>query len=86
MDPKLPRDLLIRLENPSLPVVTLQAIRETRAWLDQLEAQSIRNARRLGASVKVIAHSLGLSRQGIYRKLRVMDTKSHSGHSSEPPA
>jgi DNA-binding IclR family transcriptional regulator len=69
MEPKLPRRLLRRLETPGFPLITLGAIKEARDWLEGLEERTIGTAREMGASVHDMADALGLSRQGIYRRL-----------------
>ena len=54
----------------------LQAIHELRAYLDDLEATHLLKARELGASTTDIAEALGITRQGVYNKLRSIERAS----------
>ena len=68
--PRFPRHLLRRLEDTAFPLVSLQAVREARAYLDEVERQSILKAREMGASAGDIAVQLGITRQGAHLKLK----------------
>lgn len=67
-------DAALRLLRPekaeAFPLGALQAIRTIRAYLEELEALSIERSLELGASAEDIADALGISRQGVYYKLR----------------
>jgi DNA-binding CsgD family transcriptional regulator len=70
--PKTPRSLIRLIESEDLPVQSLQAIHELRAYLDDREAERLLRARELGASTADIAEALGITRQGVYNKLRAL--------------
>jgi DNA invertase Pin-like site-specific DNA recombinase len=67
---RTPRSLLHKLETTRIPLEELKAIRGLRNYLDLREAESLIKARRLGCSVSEIADALGMTRQGVYNKLR----------------
>jgi molybdopterin-biosynthesis enzyme MoeA-like protein len=68
--PVLSRALLKRAENVELSLGSLEAISEIRAYLDELEKQSMASAREKGATVEDIAEALRLTPQAIYYRLR----------------
>jgi hypothetical protein len=68
------------MESEDLPVQALQAIHELRAYLDDLEATHLLKARELGASSADLAEALGITRQGVYNKLRSIELASHAEH------
>jgi DNA invertase Pin-like site-specific DNA recombinase len=74
--PHFPRTLIRPLESRDLPLQTLGAIRELRAYLAELEGATLLKARELGASPADIARELGVSRQAIYNKLRAIQERS----------
>ena len=74
------RSLIRRIESEDLPVQALQAIHELRAYLDDLETARLLKARELGASPTDIAEALGITRQGVYNKLRSIERASHEEH------
>jgi transcriptional regulator with PAS, ATPase and Fis domain len=68
---KFPRRLIHRVENrETFPLIALSSVQELRAYLDEVEAESIRQAREMGASADDIAEALGITRQGAYYKLK----------------
>lgn len=67
----LTRGTLRKLENvEAFPLIALQAIREVRSELDDLEASAILRARELGASLEDIADAMGITRQGVSYRLK----------------
>jgi predicted DNA-binding protein (UPF0251 family) len=67
----LSRSALRKLENAhAFPLIALQAIREVRAEVDELEAVAILRARELGASLEDIADAMGITRQGVSYRLK----------------
>jgi hypothetical protein len=64
------RSLIRRAENTELSLVSLEAIFEIRAHLDELESEAIKSARDKGATVEDIAEAMGLTPQAIYHRLR----------------
>jgi hypothetical protein len=70
---RFPRSLIRKLESTTLPLETLAAIRELRQYLDDLESEGLLRARQLGASPVDMASSLGITRQGVYHKLRSIE-------------
>jgi hypothetical protein len=82
---EFPRDLIRKTQSDNLPLVALHAIRDVRGYLERREAEAIVTARKLGASADDIAEALGMTRQGVYYKLRALERPIGSGasHSSE---
>jgi predicted transcriptional regulator len=66
----LTHSLIRRAENTELSLVSLEAIVEIRAHLDELESEAIKSARDKGATVEDIADAMGLTPQAIYHRLR----------------
>jgi predicted DNA binding protein len=62
--------LIRRAENTELSLVSLEAIVEIRAHLDELESEAIKSARDKGATVEDIAEAMDLTPQAIYHRLR----------------
>lgn len=70
-DPKFPRSLIRKLESEQRsPLTALEGIRETRAYLDQLEEDALCDSREMGASISEIAEIMQMTRQSVYNKLR----------------
>ena len=65
-----PRSLMHQIEASAFPLKALEAIRELRKYLDEVEAQSLCDARDAGASITLIAEALGTTRQTVYNRLR----------------
>lgn len=71
---RFPRNLLARLDDSTtFPLRSLQAIREAREYLDDLESRALLQARALGATAPEIAEGLGITRQGVHYKLQRLD-------------
>jgi DNA-binding transcriptional ArsR family regulator len=83
--PPLSRALLRRAENNELSLGSLEAISEIRAYLDELEKQSMTSAREKGATVEDIAEALRLTPQAIYYRLR-NERMNHLTTPGEPNA
>jgi erythromycin esterase-like protein len=58
----------------AFPLIALSAVQELRAYLDEVEAASIRRAREMGASADDIAEALGITRQGAYYKMKKLES------------
>jgi CRP-like cAMP-binding protein len=72
------RSALRKLEHAhAFPLIALQAIRELRSDLDELEAESILRSRELGASLEDIAEAMGITRQGVSYRLKHLDANGH---------
>jgi hypothetical protein len=81
----LPRSTVRKLENAeAFPLIALQAVRELRSELDELEATAILRAREMGASLEDIADAMGITRQGVsYRVKQIAPNSGGSGHDDE---
>lgn len=70
-DSKIPRSLTRSLESgDTFPLRALEGIRELRGHLDHIEEDALCRARELGASITEIADVMGMTRQGVYNKLK----------------
>ena len=70
-DRKFPRALIRKLESEEkFPLTALEGIRETRAYLDELEDNALCDSRELGASISEIAEIMQMTRQSVYNKLK----------------
>ena len=70
-DRRFPRSLIRKVESEQrFPLTALEGIRETRAYLDQVEEDALCDARELGASISEIAEIMQMTRQSVYNKLR----------------
>jgi transposase-like protein len=54
----------------AFPLVALQGIRVLRRYLEELEPRCIERSLELGASVEDVADALGITKQGVYYKIR----------------
>jgi transcriptional regulator with PAS, ATPase and Fis domain len=70
-----PRSLVARTENTDVPLVVLEAVRDLRSYLDEVEVEAILKARERGASPEDIARALGITRQGVYYKLHRIESQ-----------
>jgi DNA-directed RNA polymerase specialized sigma24 family protein len=71
MDDAIPRSALRKLENAhAFPLIALQAIREVRTGVDEIESKAILRARELGASLEEIAEAMGITRQGVAYRIK----------------
>jgi hypothetical protein len=78
------RSLIRKVENAdTFPLVALQAIRELRAQLEGAENAAIRRARELGASLEDIAEAMGITRQGVAYRLKVMSGQPDAENADE---
>jgi len=78
-DRKFPRPLIRKLESEErFPLTALEGIRETRAYLDQLEDDALCDSRELGASISEIAEIMGMTRQSVYNKLKAIAERKAS--------
>ena len=79
----LTRSTLRKLEHvEAFPLIALQAVREVRSELDDLETTAILRARELGASLEDIADAMGITRQGVSYRLKQL-TGNGNGHDDE---
>ena len=76
---RFPRPLIRKLESTELPLQALDAIRQLREYVDDLEATCILKARELGASPSDAAEALGITRQAVHYKLRALDRRLAAG-------
>jgi CRP-like cAMP-binding protein len=77
MEPaQVPRSLVRKLESSMLPLNVLEGIGELRRYLDLLEKRALLDARMLGASPADMAAALGMTRQGVYHKLKRLEEGS----------
>lgn len=65
-----PRSLIHQLESSQVPLKVLEAIRELRQTLDEMESTTLCDARDAGASITHIAEALGTTRQTVYNRLK----------------
>jgi DNA-binding MarR family transcriptional regulator len=71
-----PRTQIRRIENvEAFPLVSLRAAQALREWLDGKEAEGLRRAREMGASLEDIADALGITRQGVSYKLHALSER-----------
>lgn len=79
-DQKFPRALIRKLESEQrFPLTALEGIRETRAYLDELENDALCDSRELGASISEIAEIMQMTRQSVYNKLKsIAERKAQS--------
>lgn len=54
----------------AFPLMALQGIRVLRGYLEELEPRCIERSLDLGASVEDVADALGITKQGVYYKIR----------------
>jgi hypothetical protein len=84
-DRKFPRALIRKLESEQkFPLTALEGIRETRAYLDQLEDDALCDSRELGASISEIAEIMQMTRQSVYNKLKsIAERKAQSDREAQ---
>jgi transcriptional regulator with PAS, ATPase and Fis domain len=56
----------------AFPLGALQGMRVLRGYLEELEPRCIERSLELGASVEDVADALGITKQGVYYKIRRM--------------
>jgi hypothetical protein len=54
----------------AFPLIALQGVRTLRRYLEELEPRCIERSLELGASVEDVADALGITKQGVYYKVR----------------
>jgi transcriptional regulator with PAS, ATPase and Fis domain len=54
----------------AFPLGALQGMRVLRGYLEELEPRCVERSLELGASVEDVADALGITKQGVYYKLR----------------
>ena len=74
-----PRQTIRKIENMNFPLIALEAMRELGEYLDEAQAEALVRARDLGASAEDIAKALGITRQGAYYKLKVLERADGDG-------
>jgi hypothetical protein len=57
-------------KHDAFPLAALAGMTEVRSYLNAVETQAITRARDLGATAEDIADALGITRQGVYYKLK----------------
>jgi hypothetical protein len=77
-----PKDVIRKIESrDSFPLMALTGMNDLRAYLDEAETEAIIKAREMGAAVEDIADAIGLTRQGVYYRLKALrpDQGSNGG-------
>ena len=69
----LARNLVRRTENWELPLGALEAVRDLRRHLVDMEKRVLVAARQRGASVEDLAAAVGITRQAVYYKIHQLD-------------
>jgi transcriptional regulator with PAS, ATPase and Fis domain len=72
---EFPRQAIRKLEHPNFPLLALAAVRDVRAYLDEVEEEAIPKSLELGASADDLAEALGITRQGAYYKINALQKK-----------
>lgn len=62
----------------------LEAIRELRLYLDDVESTTLCDARDAGASITHIAEALGTTRQTVYNRLKQLAEEQQAPEAAEP--
>jgi hypothetical protein len=78
-----PRSLIHQLESSAVPLKVLEAIRELRLYLDDLESTTLCDARDGGASITHIAEALGTTRQTVYNRLKQLQEEQRALEAGE---
>ena len=82
-DQHRPRDLVRRTENLELPLRALEAVRDLRQHLADVEKRALLIARQRGATVEDLAAALGITRQAVYYKLNQLDRRASPSEVTE---
>jgi DNA-binding CsgD family transcriptional regulator len=87
-DRKFPRSLIRALEGEErFPLRSLEAIREVRVYLEQLEEDALCDSRAMGASISEIADVMQVTRQSVYNKLKsIAERKSEEARQAQEAA
>jgi transposase-like protein len=72
-----------QIEASAVPLKVLEAVRELREYLDQVEATNLCDARDAGASITDIAGALGMTRQTVYNKLKQLAEERQAREAEE---
>ena len=75
-DPSRPPTLVRRTQNLEDPLTALEAVRDLRRYLSEVERQAVMIARERGASVEEVAGALGVTRQAVYYKIKHLGTQA----------
>jgi DNA-binding NtrC family response regulator len=67
-----------------VPLKVLEAIRELRESLDEMESTTLCDARDAGASITHIAEALGTTRQTVYNRLKQLAEEKQAQEAAEP--
>jgi predicted regulator of amino acid metabolism with ACT domain len=67
-----------------VPLKVLEAIRELRLSLDEMESTTLCDARDAGVSITHIAEALGTTRQTVYNRLKQLAEEKRARETSEP--
>ena len=73
-----------QIETSAVPLKVLEAVRQLRQYLDQIEATGLCDARDAGASITDIAEALGMTRQTVYNKLKQLAEEKRAVEAGEP--
>ena len=79
-----PRSLVHQIEASAVPLKVLEAVRQLREYLDQVEATTLCDARDAGASITDIADALRMTRQTVYNKLKQLAQEKEAREAEEP--
>jgi hypothetical protein len=69
-------------KHDAFPLAALAGMTELRSYLNAVETQAITRARDLGATAEDIADALGITRQGVYYKLKGLN--GHKDAADQP--
>jgi transposase-like protein len=67
-----------QIETSAIPLKVLEAVRQLREYLDQVESVSLCDARDVGAAITDIAEALGTTRQTVYNRLRQLQAEKQA--------
>lgn len=66
------------MENDNFPLAALGAVQDVRRVLAEIEDAAMLRARQMGASSSDIARILGLTRQAVYHRFRVIEDRAQA--------
>jgi len=78
-----PRSLVHQIEASPVPLKVLEAVRDLREYLDEVEATFMREARDAGASITHIAEALGTTRQTVHNRLQRLAQEQREREAAE---
>lgn len=79
-----PRSLIHQIESSPVPLKVLEAVRELRLYLDDIESTALCDARDAGSSITHIAEAVGTTRQTVYNRLKQLAEEKRAGEATEP--